>query len=103
LDENPIACSLGPADLGNRLAEIERIGADSLLSQRREGSTHVLSFRADAHLRQRLEAILAAERECCPFLELDLEQEGPQLVLTIAAPARAAAIAAALAERFFSR
>lgn len=103
MDENPIACSLGAADLGNCLAEIERVGADSLLSHRREGAAHILCFKGDARTRQRLKAILAAERECCPFLELDLEQDGPQLVLTIAAPAEAATIAAALAERFFSR
>src|SRR5262249_47118826 len=94
------ACSLGPGDLGKRLAEIENVGADSLLCQRREGAVHVLRFTADARTRRRLEEILAAESKCCPFLELGLEQEGEHLALSISAPTGAAAIAAELAAAF---
>lgn len=103
MNENPIACSLGATELENRLAEIEALGAESLLSRRQEGERHVLRFSGEPRTRQRLEAIVAAERECCPFLDLDLNREGDQLALSIAAPAEAAAVAAALAERFLSR
>lgn len=103
MNENPIACSLGAEELEDRLAEVEALGADSLLSHREEGAAHLLRFKGDARTRQRLEAILAAERECCPFLDLNLKREGDQLALSIAAPAAATAVAAALAERFLSR
>lgn len=103
MNGNPIACSLDAEDLQSRLAEIEALGAASLLSYGQEGEQHVLRFRGDARTRQHLEAIVAVERECCPFLELDLTPDGEQLTLSIAAPAEAAAVAAALAERFFSR
>lgn len=100
MNENPIACSLDTAALANRLAEIESIGAGSLLSHHREGAVHALAFRVDAQTQQRLEEVLAAERECCPFLKLDLKQGEEQLTLTIAAPAEAAAVATELAASF---
>jgi hypothetical protein len=103
MNENPIACSLDAANLERRLAEIKVLGHDSLLSHREEGHSYVLHFEGDSRTRKRLEAILAAERECCPFLDLDLRQVGDQLVLSIAAPAEAAAVAAALASQFVSR
>lgn len=103
MDEKPIACSLSAERFERRLAEIETIGADSLLSYRDEGTGHILHFKGDSQTRERLEAIVAAERECCPFLELLLRDEGEQLVLSIGAPAEAAAVAAALASQFVSR
>ncbi len=102
MHESPIACSLDAVNLERRLAEIKALGAGSFLSYRDEGARHVLRFKGDARTRQRLEAILAAERDCCPLLELDLQRAGGQLVLSIAAPAEAAAMAAALASQFVS-
>lgn len=100
MNDKPLACSLSAGELESRLAEIEGIGADSLLSHRQEGAAHVLRFRGDSGTRQRLEAVLAAERQCCPFLELNLAHEGEHLVLSIAAPAEAAPVAAELAASF---
>lgn len=103
MNESPIACSLRTDELARRLEEIESVGAESLLSQRLDGEAQVLRFQADARTRRRLEAIVAAEAECCPFLELDLKEEGEQLVLTIAAPPETAPVAAELAGAFARR
>lgn len=99
-DETPIACSLDAGELEQRLAEIAAVGAASLVSRAREGDRHVLRFRADATARRRLEAIVAAEAECCSFLDLSLCEEAGELVLSIGAPKDAEAVATGLAGTF---
>ena len=59
-----------------------------------------LRFRADGDTRARLEAIVAAEAECCPFLDMELCEEADELLLTIVAPEGAEPIAADLIETF---
>ncbi len=80
----PIACSLGASDLKQRLAEIAAIVEESLIGQETDGGRHALRFRADAGTRKQLEEIVAAEAECCPFLDLTLEEQGGELILSIA-------------------
>ena len=86
MKEPPIACSLGAEDLEVRLAQIQEIGSDALLGQESVGNVHRLRFRADADVRARLESVVAAEAACCPFLDIGLESDGGELVLSIAAP-----------------
>ena len=66
----PIACSLSGPDLQQRLEEIAAVGETA----RRLGDE--LRFPADASTRERLEAIVAAERHCCPFLAFELRETG---------------------------
>jgi hypothetical protein len=99
-NESPIACSLGAGELEQRLTEIAEVGAASLISRTREGDRHLLRFRDDATTRQRLEAIIAAEAECCSFLDLSLSEDAGELVLSIGAPQDAEEVAAALAKAF---
>jgi hypothetical protein len=96
----PIACSLGAADLEQRLTAIGEIGAESLIDHETEGARHLLRFRSAAATRKRLEEIVAAEAACCAFLDLKLEECGGQLVLSIEAPADAQPIADELAAAF---
>jgi hypothetical protein len=83
-DAPPIACSLGADALRQRLDEIAALAADSLQSQATEGDTQILHFRSDPTTRRRLEEIIAAEAECCPFLDLQLTEERDELILRIA-------------------
>src|ERR1043165_841906 len=85
-EETPIACSLGASDLRQRLSEIAEVGADSLIERGTVGERHLLRFRSDAKTRRRLEAIVVAEAKCCSFLDLSLEEQGAELVLTVSAP-----------------
>jgi hypothetical protein len=99
-DDSPIACSLSPGDLQRRLDEIIKLGAEDLVARETEGDRHVLRFRKGAETRERLEAIVAAESQCCSFLDLSLTQDGDELILSIVAPAGAEPIAAQLANAF---
>ncbi len=83
----PIVCSLNAGDLEQRLAAIGEIGAKSLIDRKEEGGRHLLRFRPDAEARASLEGIIEAERQCCAFLDLSLQEDGDHLVLSIAAPA----------------
>jgi hypothetical protein len=100
-DQSPVACSLDAGALERRLAAIADIGADSLISHHAErGGHHLLRFRADAATRMRLEQVVVAEAECCSFLDLSLDQEAGELMLSIAAPRGTQALADGLAGAF---
>jgi hypothetical protein len=83
-EDPPIACSLPADDLRQRLDEIAALTAESLLGQSTEGDVQILRFRSDPTTRRRLEQIVTAEAECCPFLDLELSQEGDDLILRVA-------------------
>ncbi len=100
MKELPLACSLGAEDLETRLARIREIGADALLGHGAVDGVHRLRFRADADVRARLESTVAAEAACCSFLDIGLEGDGGELILSIAAPADAEPVAAELARAF---
>jgi hypothetical protein len=99
----PIACSLGAGDLERRLAEIAALGGESLIARKTQGGRHLLRFRPDAGTRRRLEEIVAAEAECCSFLDLALEEGNGELILTVASPGEGQAVADALAAAFAPR
>ena len=99
-EEDPIACALDSGALAQRLAAIAEIGADSLISRHAESGRHLLLFRPEEATRRHLAEIVAAEAECCSFLELSLEQKGGELILSIAAPRDAQALADGLAGAF---
>jgi hypothetical protein len=96
----PIACSLGASDLRQRLNEIAEVGADSLIERSAEGERHLLRFRSDLETRRRLEVIVAAEAKCCSFLDLSLEEQAGELVLSLSAPEGAQPVADELAAAF---
>ncbi len=100
MKDDKLACSLDADRLGRRLAEIGAIGAEALIARKTVGGRHVLRFKESAETRRRLEEIVAAEAECCSFLDLELNETGTELVLAVAAPPRADAVAAGLAEAF---
>jgi hypothetical protein len=96
----PNACSLEARALEVRLAAVSEVGRAGLISRKRVGRGHLLRFKADAETRARLKRIVRAEQECCSFLDLRLEEDPPELVLSIEAAAGAEAIADELAAAF---
>ncbi len=84
--EPPIACTLSAAEMPRRLAEMRAIGNASLVSMESTGSESVLRFRKGAETLASLRGLVAAERECCPFLALELADEPDAVSLTIRAP-----------------
>ena len=95
--ETPIACTLSARERPARLAEIEAVGRQALLGA---GADGVLRFRNDPAIRARLAAIVAAESECCPFLDLELSASDTELRLAIRAPEEAEPVARELADTF---
>ena len=100
MSEQPIACSLDGAGLEARLAAATEVGRAGLISRELVGERHLLRFRPESHVRARLEEIVKAERECCPFLSISLEERGSELVLAIEVPVGAEEPADALAAAF---
>lgn len=96
----PIACSLGASDLRQRLNEIAAVGAESLIERTVAGKRHLLRFRSDPETRRRLEAIVAAEAKCCSFLDLALEEQDGELILSVNALEDGQPIADELAAAF---
>lgn len=99
-DDKPVACSLDAGELEGRLAAIAAVGGDSLISHQIEDDKHWMRFRADASTRRRLDEIVAAEVECCSFLDLSLAEEDGALLLSISAPEQGQPIADELAAAF---
>jgi hypothetical protein len=99
-DALPIACSLSPDDLKQRLTAIAGIGEESLIAHESEGGHHLLRFRSGTETRKRLEEIVAAEAQCCSFLDLALGERGGELILSIAAPRGGQVVADELAATF---
>ena len=99
----PIACTLSATDLRARGEELRALGGDGLVDVSEDAGRAVLRFRADPAIRERVEAIVAAESECCAFLDFQLEHRDEASVLTISAPNGGAEmvheLAAALAGR----
>jgi len=84
--EPPIACPLSADELPARLAEMTAIGEEALDQAEVDGTHAVLRFRPAADTRTRLERVVAAESQCCAFLDMDLSDERELVVLTIDAP-----------------
>jgi hypothetical protein len=89
-NNSPIACTLNAAALRERLAEIGTLGRDALNGVETPDPGHaVLRFSADPLTREHLEALVAAEAQCCAFMTFDLRVPDGELVLELAAPAGA--------------
>ena len=82
----PIACSLSAGELPVRLAEMSALGHEALLDVDQSDLIATLRFAATAGIGDRLAAIVAAESECCAFLQMELREDAGQLALTITAP-----------------
>jgi hypothetical protein len=85
----PIACSLSATELTERRALLRELGRTALLDARTRGTRAVLRFTPGAGVRDRVDAIVAAESACCPFLAMRVGAEPAAVVLTIDAPAGA--------------
>lgn len=96
----PIACTLSSAALSERAEEMRLVGESGLASAVRDGASAVLRFSGGPELHERLKAIVAAEAECCPFLDLDLSDGKEALELSVRGPSEAEEIVRAMVEAF---
>jgi hypothetical protein len=84
--EPVFACTLGGADLPQRMADYRALGRDALLSVDRGTRHAVLRFRRDAAVREQVDAVVDAESSCCAFLDYGVEEQTDAIVLTLTAP-----------------
>jgi MerR family transcriptional regulator, copper efflux regulator len=96
----PIACSLSADELPARLAEMAAVGRTALDAAEVDGRRAVLRFRTVGDTRERLASIVAAEQQCCAFLDLRLLDEPGMVVLTVDAPEGAETVLAELVGAF---
>jgi hypothetical protein len=101
--ELPIACSLSATDLPRRLAEMSALGRVALVDARTESRRAQLYFSAGAGIRERVQAVAAAESQCCAFLTMRVSDEPDAVVLTIDAPDGAEVVLTELVDAFRGR
>ena len=87
MTEVPIACSLSAAEQGKRRETARRLVAAAQLDARVTERGAVLRFAGAAE--PALRDLIAAERECCPFLTFELSQRRDELSLVVSGPAEA--------------
>jgi hypothetical protein len=83
----PPACSLAPGEAADRAAEFRALAGRALQSRELRDGTLVLSFRAEAGMREAVDDLARRERECCSFLDFGVEASGDSVTLTIGAEA----------------
>ena len=79
------ACSLSPAEQVGRGEEFRALARRALDSRERRDGAVVLSFRPEPGVHAAVEDLAVRERECCPFLDLDVTERDGLISLTIAA------------------
>jgi hypothetical protein len=83
----PAACSLSATDARTRKADWQRLIERAVVTRTPvEGGTRVALAPLDG-VRAELERLVAAERECCPFLDFELDEADGVLAVTIPAEA----------------
>ena len=83
----PIACTLTPGDLRERLGLIRALAADALLGHDRNGLVLTLRYAPEAV--ERVRAMVVSEQRCCAFLTFDVREDPDVLRVTITAPENA--------------
>jgi hypothetical protein len=97
----PIACTLSPGDLQERLALIRALTAEALLGHDRAGLVLTLRYAPDAV--ERVRAMVASEQHCCAFLTFEVEEQPDAVRVTITAPENARDAADDLFEQIIGR
>jgi hypothetical protein len=89
----PIACSLSADALGDRETEWQALLSRALISRTSTPGGLRIALRNAPGARHELEHLVAAERECCPFMTMSVDTTDRELlVLTVTAPELAAPI-----------
>lgn len=89
----PIACSL-PADaVGHRTSRWRELLSRALIGRTSLPAGVRIELKALPGVRRELERLVAAERDCCPFITMSVETTNQDVfVLAVTAPTPAAAI-----------
>jgi hypothetical protein len=89
----PVACSLGQADLAQRGERWKALAAAALGDVSRTQSGVRLAFGDDPGVAGELRELAALERDCCAFATWSVRQAGGQVVLEVSGDSDEAAAA----------
>jgi hypothetical protein len=95
---SPIACALTPVDFKARLADLNLLTKDALISGWRDGLTLHLRYRPEAD--DRVRRMVEQEQECCAFLTFDVQSTPDATELRITAPEAAKEAIGPIYEQF---
>ena len=85
--ELPLACTLGTVDGAARMARWRAL-SDARVDIRHQPDEVVVEYEPRSGVYEELEALVAAERECCAFAEWDVTRGPESVVLRIRADAQ---------------
>jgi MerR family transcriptional regulator, copper efflux regulator len=91
--EVPIACTLGDSDRRTRAAAMRELGDRALVGVEAHDRRARLRFHGE---RERVEALVAAERQCCAFFQFATTRDGEELEVEIRTPEGGAPVLRAL-------
>src|SRR6201986_1877776 len=94
--QRPIACTLSPTHYRQRTVALTALAARALCSREPTAGGQRLVFSDGAGVERDLPAAIAAEADCCAFLELDLTRTAAGLVLDVTGPPEAQGVIAEL-------
>lgn len=96
-DQHGYQCTLAPGEVPDRAAQIRAL-TGGLHAREREGQRVRLRF--DPALADVLAAFVRDEAQCCSFYDVEIEQAGQAVQLTVWAPAQAEPLLQRLYEVF---
>ena len=79
----PLACTLSIGGGAARMQRWEALAAKGRPSAARSGHVLVVRYQPEPGIREELEALAAAERECCSFVAWDVSQDRDHVVLRV--------------------
>jgi len=82
--ETPIVCTLDVGGFKERLSWIAELNRDALRNHEQDGLA--LRLRYNAKFADRVIELVRREKQCCAFLQFELQHEGGDVLLTITAP-----------------
>ena len=85
---NPNGCTLESSELIERIAEWREVSSQAI-SRRVEAERITSTYPPDPDLLERLQDLIAAEAECCAFLDFTIQEGERQTVVELAFPADA--------------
>ena len=83
--ELPVASALGRDDGQVRMLRWQRLGETADPVARRAGAVLEVRYRPGPGVREELQALAAAERQCCSFVSRTVTEDGGQPVLRVVA------------------
>jgi hypothetical protein len=87
--ELPLACTLGPADGAERSRRWRQLAAETAPAARRTEGRLEIRYQPGPGVLDELRALVAAEAECCSFVDWAVTEQAGYPTLIVSAPADA--------------